>query len=94
MSDINSTRQAIANNAKENRKRLEHEYQIGDLVLIVDKPYERNKKAKLSTPTEGPYEIIQVHNNGTVRIRRGNYDEDISIRRLRPYFARDNDWIA
>ena len=85
------TQQAIANNTKENKNRLEHEYKVGDLVLIVEKPYERAKKSKLSSPTEGPYEIIKVYNNGNVRIRRGNYDEDMSIRRLRPYYSR-NDW--
>jgi hypothetical protein len=80
-------RQTVANNAKENKTRIEHEYKVGDMVLIVDKAYERAKKAKLSTPTEGPYEILRVYANGNVRIRRGNYDEDISIRRLRPYYA-------
>ena len=80
-------RQTVANNRKENKTRLEYEYKVGDMVLIVDKPYERAKKAKLSTPTEGPYEILRIYANGNVRIRRGNYDEDISIRRLRPYFA-------
>ena len=47
--------QRIANNAKENKNRLVHQYNVGDLVLIVDKSYERAKKAKLSSPTEGPY---------------------------------------
>lgn len=82
-------RQAIANNAKENKTRIQHEYKVGDLVLIVEKSYERAKKAKLSSPTEGPYEILRVYTNGNVRIRRGNYDEDISIRRLRPYYNRE-----
>jgi hypothetical protein len=33
------TRQAIENNAKENKKRLEHKYKVGDKVLLVIKPY-------------------------------------------------------
>jgi transposase InsO family protein len=33
-------KQALQNNAKENRKRLEHEYKVGDKVLIILKPYE------------------------------------------------------
>jgi hypothetical protein len=86
-------RQGIANNDKKNRNCLIHQYNVGDLVLIVDKSYERAKKAKLSSPTEGPYEVLWVYTNGNVRIRRGNYDEDISIRRLRPYHAR-NGWTT
>ena len=81
--------QSAANNKKENRGRREHTYKVGDLVLIVEKPYERTRKGKLSSPTEGPYEIIRVYANGNVRTQRGNYDEDISIRRLRPYYKKD-----
>jgi hypothetical protein len=51
-------RQGIANNDKENRNCLIHQYNVGDLVLIVDKSYERAKKAKLSSPTEGPFEVL------------------------------------
>ena len=79
--------QAVANNRKENKSRIPHQYSIGDMVLIVEKSYERAKKSKLSSPTEGPYEVIRVYTNGNVRIRRGNYDEDINIRRLRPYYS-------
>jgi hypothetical protein len=83
-------KQSAANNKKENRTRLQHEYKVGDLVLIVEKTYERQKQPKLSSPTQGPYEIIRIYDNGNVRIRRGNFDEDISIRRLRPYYKSDN----
>ena len=76
------------NNAKENKTHISHEYQVGDLVLIVEKPYERAKKSKLSSPSEGPYKILSVYSNGNVCIRRGNYEEDISIRCLRPYHPR------
>ena len=81
--------QAEANNKKENKTRREHKYEVNDLVLIVQKPYERAKQPKISASTEGPYKILKVYTNGNVRIRRGRYDEDISIRRLRPYFQRD-----
>ncbi|KAL7480695.1 hypothetical protein ACHAW6_006360, partial [Cyclotella cf. meneghiniana] len=46
--------QALANNSKENRTRRTHTYQVGDLILIVDKAYERARTGKLSSPTEGP----------------------------------------
>jgi hypothetical protein len=77
--------QANANNKKENKNRVPHDYKVGDLVLIVQKPYERKRKTKIKTPTEGPYPITRTYSNGNVRIQRGHYEEDISIRRLRPY---------
>ncbi len=77
--------QAAANNDKENKKRVEHTYSVNDLVLIVTPSSERNKQRKLSSPTEGPYRITKVYANGTVRILRGNFEETMSIRRLRPY---------
>ena len=86
--------QAIANNKKENKHRIHHDYKVGDFVLIIDKSYERAKKSKLSSPTQGPYEIIKIYSNGNVRIRRNNYDEDISIRRLRPYYNSQNQTTA
>ena len=35
--------------------------------------------------TEGPYRFKRIFRNGTVTILRGAYEENISIRRLRPY---------
>jgi hypothetical protein len=81
--------QGIANNAKENKNCLVHQYNVGDLVLLVDKFYEQAKKAKLSSPTEGPCEVLRVYTKGNVHIRRSNYNEDISIRRLHPYYPRN-----
>jgi uncharacterized radical SAM superfamily protein len=81
--------QSIVNNDKENKNRLIYQYNVRDLVLIVVTPYERAKKAKLSSPTKGPYEVLRVYTNGNIRIRRGKYNEDISIRCLRPYHARN-----
>ena len=79
-------RQAIANNKKENQTCVVHDYKVGEKVLIVQKKYKRQTKAKLSSPTEGPFTITRVYTNGNVCINRGAYEEDISIRRLRPYY--------
>jgi transposase InsO family protein len=73
-------------NAQENATRISHDYQVGDKVL-VEKP---GKIRKMSQPRTGPFEIIKVHTNGTVRIRRGNVTEQVNIRRLTPYFERPN----
>ena len=59
------------NNEKENSKRREHEYKVGDLVLLVTPQYERRKQPKISSPTEGPYEILRVFRNGIISIQRG-----------------------
>jgi hypothetical protein len=61
---------SMAKNEKENKTQLEHTYKVNDLVLILKKPYEMDKVAKISSPTynEGPYRILEVFNNGTVKI--------------------------
>ncbi len=84
-------KQSMANNAGENKKQLEHTYKVNDLVLILKKPYEMNKAAKISLPTynEGPYTILEVFNNGTVKILRGAYTDIINIRRLIPYYKKE-----
>jgi hypothetical protein len=63
-------KQSMANNVKENKKHLDHTYKVNDLVLIPKKPYEMSKGAKISSPTykEGPYRILEVLNNGSVKI--------------------------
>jgi len=73
-------------NAQENVKRIEHDYQVGDKVLLERPGIIR----KMSQPRKGPYKIIKVHTNGTVRIRRGHITEQVNIRRLTPYFERSN----
>jgi hypothetical protein len=67
--------QAVANNAKENKKWLGHIYKVDDLVLIVKKPYELAKADKISLPTysKGPYKIIKLYMNGMVKIQRGSF---------------------
>ena len=72
------------NNAAENAKRHTHEYKPGDKVLL-EKP---GIVSKMSTPRTGPYDVLQVYTNGTVKIRRGPVQEKVSIRRLTPYHAR------
>lgn len=35
--------------------------------------------------TEGPFVIIQINKNGTVKIQRNSYQETIHLRRIKPY---------
>ncbi len=79
-----------SNRIKENKKRITHEYKVGDMIVIQD--YERRKMPKPSSPTlPGYFVITKTYSGskaGTVRIDRGAFQEDISIRRLAPYHER------
>lgn len=90
---MQTRRQRIAseNNARENARRVPHEYKVGDKVLKASGNPSNKKEISptLQRPFEGPYEITNVWNNGTVTIRRtvrgGAVFERINIRRIRPY---------
>ena len=83
---ITLRKQTIINksNKQENRKRIPHQYSVGDKVLL-ELP---GKTRKMSAPREGPYEIVHVSTNGTVRIKKGIVIQRVNIRRLTPYFDR------
>ena len=50
---LRKQKQVNTNTARENRLRVDHDYAVGDKVLITDKDIHR----KLNCPTKGPYEI-------------------------------------
>ena len=68
-------------NKEENKKRINHDYVIGDKVLL-QKP---GILPKLAVPRTGPYKITQVHSNGTVVIQKGAVTERVNIRRITPF---------
>ena len=68
----------VQNNKKENHSRKNHDYKVGQRVLILNK----NQHKGMLEPTvlnEGPWPITQVYINGTVTINRNNYVERINI---------------
>jgi hypothetical protein len=69
-------------NLRENNKRLIYTYKVGDQVFVTDP----RKVSKLYPPRNGPYKVIQVYTNGTVRVQRGAVSSRMNIRRLTPYF--------
>ena len=77
-------------NAQENAKRIDHDYQVGNKVLLECPGI----ICKMPQPRKGLYKIIKVHANGTVRIRQGSrghiITEQVNIRRLQPYFKCSN----
>ena len=70
------------NNERENSKRTKYEYKVGDKVLL-----ERGESVqrKLIPKRTGPYSIVRIYDNGTLKIRKGNYVQRVSIRRCVPY---------
>ena len=70
-------------NARENAKRLPHDYAVGDKVMLKVDGVKRKAAYKYTIP----YTITEVHTNGTVRIRRGKVSERLNIRRLTPFFG-------
>ena len=74
----------VANNCKENMKRIKYKYEVNQKVLV-----EKRQPNKMSAHFEGPYKIMQVSTNGTVVIchatKNGAVLECINIRRIQPY---------
>ena len=69
------------NNKRENAKRLQHTYQIGDRVLI--KQAQNTKYG--SDAYDGPHTVVQVNSNGTLRIREGRTTDTYNLRQVVPY---------
>ncbi len=78
---IRKQRDIDKNNSKENSIRVPHDYQVGDKVLVTDKDIHR----KSNSPTKGPYSIVQVYTNGTIRVQHGVVTERVNIRFCTPY---------
>jgi cleavage and polyadenylation specificity factor subunit 1 len=72
------------NNKAENAKRVTHNYKVGDLVLL-----RKGTENKYKTPYQGPFDILKVYDNGTVRLRVGAVEDTYNIRRVTPYTKAD-----
>lgn len=71
----------IANNKRENQKRLPHTYRVGDQILI-----RKDWDSKYGSDAyKGPYEIVEVRSNGTVRVNEGRVTDTYNIRMITPY---------
>jgi len=78
--------QILKDNLRENKTRLPHQYKVGDQVVLTNPGI----IPKMSLPRKGPYEIIRIHTNGTVHIKRGPIEQRVNIRRLTPYYHKAN----
>jgi hypothetical protein len=72
-------------NKQENSRRIAHEYRVGDRVLLTTP----GLQSKVKAPRTGPYNVVNVHNNGTVTLRKGHVQQRVNIRRISPYWTRD-----
>jgi hypothetical protein len=68
------------NNKKENAKRIPYDYKVGQKVLL-----KRGNENKYEAPYKGPYPILKLNNNGTVRLKVGAVTDTYNVRRLTPY---------
>ena len=68
-------------NFQESKKRIKHEYQIGDKVLLTKPGILR----KMSNPRTGPYLVKRIFTNGTLLIEQGAVLQRVNIRRVSPY---------
>ena len=80
---LRQKRQQLVNSRliRANQKRFSYDYRVGDWVLKLT-----YKPKKLQERSIGPYQIEQVHANGTVTIRISPHvTERINLRRIKPY---------
>ena len=57
----------LKNNIAENKSRKEYRYRVGQKVMVRN---EQSRKFGVS-PYSGPYEVVHINNNGSIRIRKG-----------------------
>ena len=69
------------NNERENSKRVRHTYKVNDMVLVSNDEIQR----KLMPFRQGPYKVVRVYSNGTLKLQKGIYTQRVSIRRCTPY---------
>jgi hypothetical protein len=69
-------------NQRENTKRIDYNYKVGDKVLVINEGILR--KAESAYGKE-PWTITTVHTNGTIRIQHGTKMEGLSIWRVEPF---------
>ena len=72
-------------NIRENNKRLNHDYKVGDTVIINN-----HAAYKYETPYKGPFVVTQCWTNGTVTLRCGSKTIGHNIRRIYPYTSDTN----
>ena len=78
----NNRQQLIDNNLiRHNCKRYDYHYRLGDRIMV--RVYD---PTKIQEKLHGPYPILELRTNGTVRIQRApNVEETFNIRKIVPF---------
>ena len=62
-------------------------YKVGDKVLLDIRVIKQDQNKKVTAKYEGPYRILDIHNNGTATIKdNNNYTQLVHVNRLKPLF--------
>jgi hypothetical protein len=61
-------------------------FTVGDKVLLHDEKVRRGRSAKLTAPYIGPYEILDIDVNITLKLHR-NKTLKVHANRLKPFFG-------
>ena len=83
MVTLQAKRQAVidTNLARANSRRIDHRYRIDDLVLQI-----QHAPDKLDERATGPYRVVEVFQNGMLRIDKGNgIQVNLNSRWFKPY---------
>ena len=80
-------RQTDLNTDRENNSRRDYDYKVGGKVLIRKDGILRKSESRYDSD---PWTITSVHTNGTIRVERGTKSERINIRRVTPFFDKED----
>ena len=69
------------NNMRENMQRNNHQYKVGDKILV-----KRKKNSKHELEFMGPFPITQINDNGMVCFQKGIINDAANICRIKPFF--------
>ena len=79
---IKMKKEAISkNNAKENSKRVQHEYKVNDQVLVKNQQSTKFGQDAYNSP----WNVNKVRNNRTIKITKGVVTDVYNIRNITPY---------
>ena len=81
---LQKQKQIDRSNERENKSRIDHKYSRGDCVLLTTPGLLR----KGSSPRTGPYQVVDVQDNGTITIENGPVQQTANIRCVTPYFQK------
>ena len=69
------------NNKRENMRRNNHQYKVGDKILV-----NRKKNCKHRLEFMVPFPITEINDNGTVCFQKRIINDAVNIRRIKPFF--------